>query len=160
MTNHVITSLAEMRERVGTTLGESRRVTITQEMVDVFARLTGDEQWIHVDPERAADGPYAGTVVHGYLTLSLGPMLAPDIFRVEDDVAFGVNYGANRLRFPAPLLTGSPIRLRIDLLDVVELEGATRLVMDYVFTAEGADRPCCVAEVMVQYFDEPAVPGR
>jgi acyl dehydratase len=151
MAKRSIKSIEEMRSLVGSVLGRSRYVAVTQEMIDSFANLTGDQQWIHVDRERAADGPFGTTVVHGYLTLSLGPMLAPEIYELQD-AAFGVNYGADRLRFPAPLRSGANVCLEIELLRVEDVGEDARIFMKYVFWEEGAAKPCCVAEVIVQYF--------
>jgi acyl dehydratase len=120
-------------------------------MIDIFANLTGDHQWIHVDRGRAADGPFGTTVAHGYLTLALGPMLAPEIYELQD-AAFGVNYGADRVRFPAPLRSGAKVCLEIELLRVEDIGEDVRIFMRYVFWEDDAAKPCCVADVIVQYF--------
>lgn len=151
MAARAIKNMDEMRSLSGAVLGRSRYVDVTQEMIDDFANLTGDRQWIHVDTDRAAAGPFGATVAHGYLTLSLGPMLAPEIYELEDAV-FAVNYGADRLRFPAPLRSGSRVCLEIELLRVVDIGKDVRIFMNYVFWEEAAAKPCCVAEVIVQYF--------
>jgi len=151
MAPRVIENIEALRPLVGSSLGRSRYVTVSQEMIDTFAELTGDRQWIHVDAEAAAAGPFGSRVAHGYLTLSLGPMLAPDVFEFKD-IVFGVNYGADRLRFPAPLLAGSEICLEITLTKLLDVDGGIRIYMEYVFRARGATKPCCVAEVIVQYF--------
>ena len=150
MTARVISSADELKELVGQHLGYSDYFEITQERVDLFAEATGDHQWIHVDVERAKDGPFGGTVAHGYLTLSLGPMLAPQIYDVSA-IPMGLNYGCNKVRYPAPVLVGSRIRLGVEVLTVDEVEGGVQITMVYTFEAEGASKPGCVAEVIVRW---------
>lgn len=151
MTARVIQAADDFKELVGRHLGYSDYVEISQERVDTFAEVTGDHQWIHVDVERSRGGPFGGTVVHGYLTLSLGPMLAPQIFDVSA-IPMGLNYGCNRVRYPSPVLVGSKVRLGVEVLDVHDVEGGVQITMNYTFEAEGATKPGCVAEVIVRYF--------
>jgi acyl dehydratase len=122
-------------------------LTVDQAMIDKFADATGDHQWIHVDKERAAKGPFGTTVAHGYLTLSLLPKLAESALQV-DDVRMGVNYGLNRVRFPAPVPSGSRIRARLKLLAYEPIDGGAQLVMQVTMEREGSDKPVCVAETV------------
>ena len=112
----------EVRAAVGTHLGHSDWVTVTQEMVNTFAEATGDHQWIHVDPERAKDGPFGATIAHGYLTLSLASLFLPQIIHVRG-VKMGVNYGCGKVRFPAPVRVGSRVRGGAELVSVDEVKG-------------------------------------
>ena len=131
-TPRLITGLDELRTLVGEHLGYSDYLEITQERVDAFADATGDHQWIHVDVERATAGPFGGPIAHGYLTLSLGPMLGDQTWRVEG-VAMGVNYGIDKLRFPAPVPVGSRLRLGVQVLEVTDIDGGVQAKMSYVF---------------------------
>jgi len=130
---------------VGTALGSSEWLKVEQETIDAFAELTGDRQWIHTDVERAKGGPFGGTVAHGYLTLSLLPRLVASVYRVEG-VAATVNYGLERVRFPAPLPAGSRVRATVDLLAVEPRGEATRVATRATVACEGLDRPVLVAE--------------
>jgi acyl dehydratase len=147
----VINGIAGLQEKVGDHLGYSEYVEITQEMVNQFAEATGDYQWIHVDVERAKAGPFGGPIAHGYLTLSLGPRLSPEIVQVTG-VAMGVNYGANKVRFPAPVPVGSKLRLGAKLLSVEEIAGGAQVAMEFTFEVAGATKPSCVAEVLFRYY--------
>ncbi len=152
MPARTINGIAELKSLVGEHLGYSDYVEITQERVNLFADATDDHQWIHVDVERAAAGPFGGPIAHGYLTLSLGPMLGPQIFRV-DGVAMGVNYGTEKVRFPSPVPVGSKLRLGATLTDVTDVAGGAQITMDYVFEVEGAAKPSCVAQVIFRYYE-------
>jgi acyl dehydratase len=147
----VVQGIEGLKEKVGEHLGYSDWVEITQERVNLFADATGDHQWIHVDPERAKAGPFGGPIAHGYLTLSLGPMLAPQILRV-DGVAMGVNYGAEKIRFPSPVPVGSKLRLGAQLDSVEDIAGGAQVVMTFTFECEGAAKPSCVAQVVFRYY--------
>ena len=140
-----------LKELVGEHLGYSPYVEITQEQVNTFADATGDHQWIHVDVERAEAGPFGGPIAHGYLTLSLGPYLAPQIFAVSG-ISMGVNYGAGKIRFPSPVPVGSKLRLGAKLLAVDDVTGGAQVTMEFVFEVEGAEKPSCVAEVIYRYY--------
>ena len=140
-----------LKTYVGQHLGYSEYVEITQEQVNLFADATGDHQWIHVDVERAKTGPFGGPIAHGYLTLSLGPSLMPQIFRVTG-VAMGVNYGTNKVRFPAPVPVGARLRLGATLLSVEDVPGGAQMELELVFEVEGAAKPSCVAEVLTRYY--------
>lgn len=147
----VIHGLDGLRGRVGEVLGVSEWRAVDQDEVNTFARLTGDEQWIHVDPQRAAAGPFGTTVQHGFLTLGLSTGLLWSIFTVD---GFGVvlNYGLNRVRFPAPLPVGSRVRLHVDLAEVKELAGGAEAVYHLVYEIDGVAKPCCVADLVFRYY--------
>jgi acyl dehydratase len=148
----VIQGIAGLKDLVGTHLGYSDYLDITQERVDTFADATGDHQWIHVDPERAkAESPFGGPIAHGYLTLSLGPVLAPQIMRVEG-VKMGVNYGADKVRFPSPVPVGAKVRLGAELTDVDDIPGGAQVSMTFTFEVEGAPKPACVSEIIFRYY--------
>ncbi|MDA8148170.1 MAG: MaoC family dehydratase [Actinomycetota bacterium] len=136
---------------VGQHLGYSEWHRITQDQVNTFADATGDHQWIHVDPERAAAGPFGGPIAHGYLTLSLAPVLLAEVLHVEG-ITMGVNYGCNRVRFPAPVPVGSNLRAGATLVSVEEVGGGVQSVLDVTFEVEGAEKPSCVAQVVYRYF--------
>ena len=133
---------------VGQQVGLSDWIVVDQRRIDEFADCTGDRQWIHVDAERASrESPYGGTIAHGYLTLSLLPRLAESAIKI-DDVRMGVNYGLNRVRFPAPVPAGSRIRARLKLLGYEPIDGGAQLVMEVTMQREGGDKPVCVAETV------------
>ncbi len=146
-----INGLPGLKERVGTHLGYSDWHQITQDQVNRFADATGDHQWIHVDVERAKQGPFGGPIAHGYLTLSLAPALLPEIYRV-DDITMAVNYGLNKLRFPSPVPVGSKVRAGATLVGVDEIPGGAQVTMDVAFEVEGQEKPACVAQVVVRYY--------
>ena len=133
----------ELRAAVGEHLGYSDWYPVTQEKVDLFADATGDHQWIHVDPERAAAGPFGGTIAHGFYTVSLIPMLAAQIYRV-DGVSMGVNYGSDRMRFPAPVPVGSRIRAGITLTGVNPARRGFQVTSDIQVDLEAGGPPACV----------------
>ncbi|MFI5035849.1 MAG: MaoC family dehydratase [Acidimicrobiales bacterium] len=136
---------------VGTHLGYGEYHRVTQESINLFADATGDHQWIHVDPERAAAGPFGTTIAHGYLTLSLLPTLLRGLLTV-DDVRMGVNYGANRVRFPAPVPVNSEVRAGATLAAVEALEGGAQVVLDVVVEVRDAPKPACVAQVVYRHY--------
>lgn len=139
--------IAELEQAVGSHLGHSDWHTLTQEQIDTFAAATGDHQWIHVDPAKAAGGPFGSTIAHGYLTLSLVPMLVWQIYRVEQ-IKMGVNYGANKLRFPAPVTVGSRVRAGADLVSVTPTSAGYQVVGQVTVEIEGSDKPACVVETV------------
>ncbi|MGD9484421.1 MaoC family dehydratase [Streptomyces sp. TRM70308] len=147
----VFTSVEELRAAVGEEFGPSDWLEVDQERVDLFADATGDHQWIHVDPERAARGPFGQTIAHGYLTLSLLPALVPQVLRVEG-VRMGVNYGVNKVRFPATVPVGSRLRARVRIADVAEAGGGVQLTAQVTVEREGGDKPVCVAESVSRYY--------
>ncbi|OGQ55817.1 MAG: dehydratase [Deltaproteobacteria bacterium RIFCSPLOWO2_02_FULL_53_8] len=141
-----IASLAELKELVGQEVAVSDWVDITQERVNLFADATGDHQWIHIDVERSRkESPFGGTVAHGFLTLSLLPMLM-ETSLVMSDVKMGVNYGLNKVRFPAPVPVGSRLRGRMTLLSVEDIPGGAQVTWQVTMEREGSDKPVCVAE--------------
>jgi acyl dehydratase len=141
----VINGLDELKSKVGEELGVSDWIDVTQEAIDAFADATGDHQWIHVDPERAKDTPFGGTIAHGLYTLSLGPQLSYSLFEVQG-VAFGLNYGYNKVRYPAPLPVGSKVRMRATLTSADDIPGGLQMTITQTFEREGGDKPVCVAE--------------
>ena len=143
----IFTSLDEFKAAAGTELGTSDWVTITQEQINTFADATGDHQWIHVDPEAAAKGPFGTTIAHGYLTLSLLPVFAEQIYSVEG-LAMGVNYGANKVRFPNPVPVNSRLRATATLKETADIPIGTQATITFVVEREGADKPAVVAEVV------------
>jgi acyl dehydratase len=137
--------LADLQALAGQEIGHSEWLTVDQERIDLFAQATGDHQWIHTDAARAADGPFGATVAHGFLTLSLLPVLFETAFAI-DDVRMGVNYGLNRVRFAAPVRAGSRLRGRFKLLSYEPLDGGAQLTVESVVELEGSTKPACVAE--------------
>ena len=144
----VFTSLDEVSEAAGQELGTSEWVEIDQQRVDTFADATGDHQWIHVDVERAKDGPFGGTIAHGYLTLSLVPWLGSKVFSFDTPGA-KLNYGVNKVRFPNPVLVGSKIRATVTLGEVTDIPAGKQATVRYTVEIEGVDKPACVAESVV-----------
>lgn len=137
--------LSDLQPLVGEELGVSDWLTIDQRRIDLFAEATDDHQWIHVDPVRAAAGPFGATVAHGFLTLSLLPPFFASGFAI-DGIRMGINYGLNRVRFPAPVRVGSRLRARFKLLAYEPLEGGAQLTVQVTVEIEGSDKPACVAE--------------
>ncbi|GHJ61337.1 MaoC family dehydratase [Nocardioides sp. OK12] len=144
----VFTSLDEVSEAAGQELGTSDWVEIDQQRVDTFADATGDHQWIHVDVERAKEGPFGGTIAHGYLTLSLVPWLGSKVFSFDTPGA-KLNYGVNKVRFPNPVLVGSKIRATVTLGEVTDIPAGKQATVRYTVEIEGVDKPACVAESVV-----------
>ena len=136
---------------VGQHLGYSDWIRVTQEQVDRFADATGDHQWIHVDPERAKSGPFGTTIAHGYLTLSLIPVLQAQIIQVEG-VTMGVNYGCNKVRFPAPVPVGSDLRMGAAISTIDDFDGGVQVVMDVALEVKDAPKPSCAAQVVFRYY--------
>ena len=146
-----INGLDELKAAEGEVLGTSEWHEVTQEDIDTFADVTGDHQWIHVDPERAKETPFGGTIAHGYFTLSLGPMFSYDLFKMEG-VAFALNYGLNKVRFPAPVPVGSKVRMRMTLQNVEDIPGGAQITMLLTFERDGGDKPVCVAESLSRVY--------
>lgn len=151
MSPHVINGIEGAKALVGEHLGYSDYMEISQERVNQFAQATGDFQWIHVDVEKAKAGPFGGPIAHGYLTLSLGPALYPTIVQFTG-FAMGINYGANKIRFPAPVMVGSRVRLGVKLLSVEDIPGGIQNVLEFTFECEGASKPSCVAEIIFRSY--------
>ncbi|MFH8408335.1 MaoC family dehydratase [Streptomyces sp. NPDC018019] len=147
----VFGSLDELRNAVGEDLGTSDWLEIDQKRIDLFAEATGDHQWIHVDPERAAGGPFGTTIAHGYLTLALLPALVPQLLRV-DNVQMGLNYGVNKVRFPAPVPVGSRLRATARIAEVTEVSGGVQLATTVTVEREGGEKPVCVAETLSRFY--------
>lgn len=147
--------MCELPELIGRRLGPSEPVLVDQARIDAFAACTIDPQWIHVDPERAATGPFGTTIAHGFLTLSLLSHVFDELLEVED-AAMGINYGLDRVRFPAPLPSGSFVSGTLEPLTVEPEAGHTRMTARVVFTADGAARPCCVAESVTRFVERAA----
>jgi|SRR5690349_16234105 len=151
----VLNDRREIKAAEGTELGVSEWVQISQERINFFADATGDRQWIHVDPERASDGPFGATVAHGYLTLSLLPLLSAQVFAFAGDVA-RVNYGLNRVRFVTPVLVGSKVRNRVHMLQVEDIAKGQKVTLEHTIEIKGADKPACVAETVTLLMDADA----
>jgi len=152
----VIDGLEDLQARVGQELGVSSWRTVTQADISTFATLTGDEQWIHVDPERAKTGPYGTTIQHGFLTLGLATGFLWEVCTVD---GFGVvlNYGLNKVRFPAPLKLGSKLRMHVTLAEVNTLDSpggkGAEAVYRLTYEVEGETKPCCVADLVFRYYN-------
>jgi acyl dehydratase len=144
----VFTTLDEIAAASGEELGTSDWLTLEQDRVDRFAEATGDHQWIHVDAERAKDGPFGGTIAHGYLTLSLVPYLGSQVFSLETPGA-KLNYGVNKVRFPSPVRVGKRVRAHVALGEVTDLPAGKQLTLRYTVEIEGEGKPACVAETVV-----------
>ena len=143
----VFDSLDDFIAAAGEELGTSDWVTVTQEQINTFADATGDHQWIHVDPERAAEGPFGKPIAHGYLTLSLLPVFSGQIYEVKG-LAMGVNYGANKVRFPSPVPVDGRLRATATLKETASIAIGTQAVINFVVELEGADKPALIAEVV------------
>lgn len=155
MTLH-FSSAAALEAAVGQSLGATDWLTVDQSRVDQFAEATGDDQWIHVDPERAKSGPFGGTIAHGYLTLSLVNFFLPQLMCV-DNLLMGVNYGCDRVRFPAAVRVGARIRGAGEITSVETLSnGAVQVVVCVTVEVEGSDRPGCVVDTISRYTFNPA----
>ncbi|MDI2129770.1 MaoC family dehydratase [Yinghuangia seranimata] len=144
----VFTSFDDFAAHKGEHLGFGEWHVVDQDRIDRFADATGDHQWIHVDPERAKEGPFGTTIAHGYLTLSMIPVLGKDIFRLEGPKMM-VNYGTDKVRFPSPVPVGSRVRVGAELLDVREVAQGRQITIKYTVEVEGQPKPACVAESLV-----------
>jgi acyl dehydratase len=144
-------TLAELESLVGEHIADSDWIEVTQERIQLFADATNDHQWIHVDTERAKSGPFGTTIAHGFMTLSLLPEMSASAMQVLD-TRMGVNYGLNRVRFPAPVPSGSRLRGRFKLLKFEPLEGGAQLTFEVRMEREGADKPVCIAESVGRRF--------
>jgi acyl dehydratase len=147
-----ISGLAELKQAEGEALGTSEWHEVTQEAIDSFADVTGDHQWIHVDPERAKETPFGGTIAHGYYTLSLAPMFSEQIFGLEG-FAFAINYGLNRVRFPAALPVGRRVRMHAKLKGLEDVPGGAQMTVEATFELEGEEKPVCVAETLARVYE-------
>jgi acyl dehydratase len=144
-------SAEELRAAAGREAGPTDWITVEQSRVDEFADATDDHQWIHVDPARAASGPFGTTIAHGYLTLSLVNFFLPNLVRVEG-AKMGVNYGTNKVRFPAAVKVGARIRGRAQVLEATDVSGGVQIVVRVTIEIEGGERPACVADTISRFF--------
>ncbi|MFI9647061.1 MaoC family dehydratase [Streptomyces sp. NPDC052040] len=144
-------SVDALKAAVGEQLGHTDWLEIDQKRIDLFAEATGDHQWIHVDPEKAASGPFGTTIAHGYLTLSLLPLFAPQLIQVEG-VRMGVNYGTNKVRFPAPVPVGSRVRATAVITGVEDVRDGVQVTVAFTVEREGGEKPVCVAESVSRYY--------
>ncbi len=144
---------ADLKSALGEHLGYSEWLEMTQDRIDKFADATGDHQWIHIDPERAKQGPFGACIAHGYLTLALVNLFLPQIVEVRG-ISMGVNYGSDRLRFPAPVPVGSRIRGGGELIQLEEVKGGVQATIRVTVEVEGQDRPACVVETISRYYPD------
>jgi len=151
MAVHTFTSADELRAAVGSDLGSSEWWEITQDRVDRFADATDDHQFIHVDPDKASMTPFGGTIAHGFLTLSMAVALTHQVMAVEG-LTMAVNYGLNKVRFPAPVRVGSRLRARAVIAAVDDVPGGVQVEVDLTFEVEGGDKPVCVAQTVSRYY--------
>jgi acyl dehydratase len=146
-----ITGIDEVKANVGKELGVSDWHEVTQDDINAFADVTGDHQFIHVDIERAKETPFGGTIAHGFYTLSLLPKFSYELFEFQG-FAFGLNYGLNKVRFPAPLPVGSKVRMRAALTSAEDIPGGLQITTTATFETEGGDKPVCVAEQLTRVY--------
>jgi acyl dehydratase len=146
-----VNGLGELKKLAGSDLGTSEWIEVTQERIDTFADATGDHQWIHVDPERAKEGPFGAPIAHGYLTLSLFIPLFTELLDVQG-VTTKVNYGLNKVRFPSPVKVGSRIRLAGRLAEVVDVQGGVQITVDGTIEIEGAPKPAAVLQSLSRFY--------
>jgi acyl dehydratase len=146
----VFANLDELAAAKGEHLGQGEWHTITQEQVNLFADATGDHQWIHVDTEKATQGPFGSTIAHGYLTLAMIPFLGKEIFRA-DNISMGINYGLGKVRFPSAVPVGARIRANAELVDVTDRQQGKQITVRWTIEIEGGDKPACVAETIAVY---------
>lgn len=145
-----LNGIDELRAAANTRIGYSSWHTLTQEKIVAFADATGDHQWIHVDPSRAADGPFGTTIAHGHLLTSMIPMLVWEVYTV-DGIRMGINYGSNKIRFTSPVPVGSRIRAAVDIKDVDTVPSGVQVVTAVTIGRENADKPVCIAEIVSIY---------
>jgi acyl dehydratase len=146
----IFTSTADLKASVGQLVGVSDWHEIPQNQINLFAAATGDDQWIHVDPERARTGPYGTTIAHGYLTLSLLAPLMKSTYQIEG-ATMAVNYGLNKVRFAAPVRVGSRVRVRVSLISVDDIPNGVQSVWSAVIELEGSEKPACIAEPVTRH---------
>jgi acyl dehydratase len=149
----IFSTPADLKTAVGQDLGHSEWLEITQERINLFADATGDHQWIHVDPERAKNGPFGACIAHGYLTLSLVNMFLPQIVVVRG-IRMGVNYGVDKVRFPAPVRVGARIRGSGQLISVEDVKGGVQATVRVTVEIEGGDKPACVVDTISRFYPE------
>jgi len=147
----ILDSPSEALQHLGEPLGPTEWATILQDRIDAFAEATGDHQWIHVDPERAATGPFGAPIAHGYLTLSLANLFLPDLIEVHG-ISMGVNVGVEKVRFPNPVRVGSRIRGRGEIVSAEEVGGGIQVVIRVTIEIEGVEKPACVVDTVSRFF--------
>ena len=147
-----VQGIEKFHDLVGQHLGYSEWHRIEQAQINLFADATGDHQWIHVDPERAAAGPFGTTIAHGYLTLSLVAYLLPQVVRVTG-ISMGINYGVDKVRFPSPVPVGSRLRGGVELIEVHDIAGGVQVTLRIIVEREGSDKPACVVDALSRYLD-------
>jgi acyl dehydratase len=153
MPQRVIEGIAGLKELVGQEVGVSDWFQVTQDRINAFADATEDHQWIHIDTERAVkEAPFGSTIAHGFLTLSLLPMLAAQAFKVTGDFKMGINYGLNRLRFVSPVKSGSKVRARFTLQAVEDVQGGSQITWSAIVETESGQKPALAAEWLVRYY--------
>ena len=148
-----ITGLDELKAAEGELVGTSDWHEVTQEAINDFADVTGDHQWIHVDVERAKETPFGGTIAHGYYTLSLAPMFTEQVMSLEG-FAFAINYGLNKVRFPAPVPVGSRVRCHVKVASLEEIPGGAQIMLELTFEVEGGEKPACVAQTLARVYTQ------
>lgn len=148
--NQVFTNQSQLLKAIGVTLGESEWITIEQSRIDMFADATGDHQWIHVDPVKAANGPFGACIAHGYLTLSLVNYFLPQLMEVQN-ISMGVNYGCDKIRFPNSVKVGSNIRGTGEIINVEQIKNSIQVTARISIEVEGQERPACVADTISRY---------
>jgi acyl dehydratase len=146
-----LNGIDDIKARIGQELGVSDWHEVTQQAINDFADVTGDHQWIHVDVERAKDTPFGGTIAHGYYTLSLAPMFTEQVLSL-DGFAFAINYGLNKVRFPAPLPVGSRVRMKARLAHLEDVPGGAQMTLELTFERDGGEKPVCVAETLARVY--------
>ena len=151
MTECIVDQPNDLLEAVGQTLGPSEPLVVTQERINQFAEATGDDQWIHVDLERAASGPFGHTIAHGYLTLSLAAYFLPQLLSVKN-MSMGVNYGTEKVRFPSAVTEGSTLRATGEIISAEESGGGVKVVVRMTLAADGAERPACVVDTISLFY--------
>jgi acyl dehydratase len=147
----VVNGIDELKSKIGEHLGYSEWHTVTQEQVNLFADATGDHQWIHIDVERAKAGPFGAPIAHGYLTLSLTPVLMDQVLRIKG-ISMGVNYGCNKVRFMSPVPVGSRVHMGAKLISVDDVAGGAQYTLELTYEVEGATKPSCVAECIFRAY--------
>jgi acyl dehydratase len=148
--NTVVDEPSDLLSLVGRPLGTTDWIKVTQEQVNLFAAVTGDRQWIHTDPARAINGPFQGTIAHGFLTLSLAPVVISEVLEIRELTA-ALNYGVDKVRFPAPLRVGSHLRATVSVMCARQKTSGVEAVFTITYEIEGEPRPACVADVVVLY---------
>ena len=151
MSQCIVDQPNDLLEAVGQTLGPSEPLVVTQERINQFAEATGDDQWIHVDQERAASGPFGHTIAHGYLTLSLAAYFLPQLLSVKN-MSMGVNYGTEKVRFPSAVTEGSTLRATGEIISAEPSGGGVKVVVRMTLTAEGAELPACVVDTISLFY--------